>query len=65
MKYFRYKQKKSGQIIEFTEDQAAKIHNNKALEFLGDSKGGKNPPKGRQTEIIKGGKITYSDKMFE
>ncbi|HOA84050.1 MAG TPA: hypothetical protein PKZ10_02140 [Candidatus Pacearchaeota archaeon] len=63
-KYFRYRQKKGGGIVELTEEEAAKVHHNKSLEFLGDTKGGKEPPKGRQTEVIKGGKSTFYNHRF-
>ena len=63
-KYFRYRQKKGGGIVELTEEEAAKVHHNKCLEFLGDTKGGKKPPKGRQTEVIKGGKSTFYNHRF-
>ncbi len=63
-KYFRYRQKKGGKIVEFREEEAAKIHNSGYLEFLGDSQGGKEPPKGKQTEVIKGGKSTFYDHRF-
>lgn len=63
-KYFRYKQKWSGKVVEFTEREAARIHNNQSLEFLGDTKGGKTPPKGQQTEVIKGGKSKFYDHRF-
>jgi hypothetical protein len=63
-KYFRYKQKRGGKVVEFTESEAAKIHNNPLLKYLGDTEGGKKPPKGKQTEVIKGGKSKFYDRRF-